>query len=161
MNTILYPCPNPACKERHALCWFHMKRKKVLGVICNQNGDGNKFFKLEQSKIDCIDEGDLAGIPEHFTPEAKKSIEAKGNLQLNLMNPQSGEVVERNVQTMSEDDKKARQLLGQIEQLKQAQAEVAEQIANLVRKQQGLEKTEREVRTKLREVWTEPLNLTT
>ena len=157
--TILYPCPNRACSGKHALCWMQSKRKRELGVICNDFGNGNKFLKLKQSITDSIMESDIEGIPTHHTPEARKKIENVGNLQFVMMVVAPGERVERNFETMSEDNKKAQKFLSEIEKLKKQQSELQTEIEKLARKQIALESQEREVREKLREVYTAPLNL--
>lgn len=56
------------------------------------------------------------------------------------------------------DDAKAKELLGVLNQLKQAQDEVQQQINALVRKRTDLETEERQTRKELRVVWTQPLD---
>lgn len=160
MTTIPWKCPD--CHQQHALVRLHAKSRSNLGVLCNANPDKPPVFvALPKSTQDNIDPADIAGIPEHYTPQAKKKVVESGNFQFAMPLVKEGETVERNVETMSEDDKKANGYLLEIEQLKQAQKEITTEIEKLARKRTSLENQEREVRAKLRVVYTEPLKLET
>lgn len=160
MKTDLFPCPNIECRGRHALCWMNRKGGRDIGVICDYDAN-NKFYKLPQSKIDQMDLTELVDLPEYWTPEAKKKIEAAGNLQFVLMNAHPGEAVERSKppDRARDDATQAARLQTHISQLGQAQAELTRQIESLALKRIKLENDERETRKKLREVMTEPLKL--
>ena len=72
MKTILTTCPH--CHKPHTLCWLVGKTDRKLGVIC-----AGSFREVKT-----VPEN-LEGIPEHFTPQAKKALQTKGNYGLPLM----------------------------------------------------------------------------
>lgn len=162
MKTDLFPCPNIECYGHHALCWMNRKNGRDLGVMCNSGlAPKPKFYTLPKNKIDQMDLTELVDLPEYWTPDAKKKIEAAGNLQLVLMNAQPGESVERTMppDRARDDAERARTLQTHLAQLGQAQDELTRQIESLALKRIKLENDERETRKKLREYATEPLKL--
>ncbi len=161
MKTEKFPCPLAECGELHGLCYLVGKNgKRRLGVNCSYNRPigCTTFRPIPQAKVDQMDESEFTDIPVFLTPEARKADANKGNLQFVMSLVKGGEAVERNVETMSEDDKTARRLLKEIDQFKQAQSEITKEIEKLARKRGDLETAERQARAELRAVWTEPLN---
>ena len=89
MKTIIAICPS--CKDHHALVWYNTKSKRVLSVICDNKPavrlnrahdhvivDHTKFVPVEYAPTE---PGQLDGIPEHFTPAARRKAADAGNLQ--------------------------------------------------------------------------------
>ena len=163
-RVILYPCL--PCGQPHTLCYLIRKSKKVLGLNCDFEMPIHKttFVPIPQATIDVSDlaEKDLVGIPEFVTGPAREKLTHTQNYGLPLMIPREGETVERNVDLPrigESDEEKAKVLLAEIAQLEQAQKEIENQLKAIANKGIELEKQEREKRKKLREVWTQPLDL--
>lgn len=160
IETILFQCP--ACNGRHALCWMQRKSSRALGVICSHVARKPKFVPLPQSKIDQMDESELDKIPVHHTAPAIRQSAEKSNLQFVLMNVNPGETVERAIELpgfKESDEAASKRLLTEINQRTQAQKELSALIEKAARQRIELENEERELRHKLREIYTEPLNL--
>lgn len=166
--TILFPCRQ--CGEKHALaCMVSKRQKRTLGLFCGNDGGEPKFVPLPATVLETMDESDpdLLRIPTHYTPEARKENEAKGNYGLPLMNLRPGErrderpvfVGDEPLAPYAEAATEIKRLKTKLAQIKQAHAELEEQIKALVTKRIGLESQERDTRKQLRVLWTEPLNL--
>lgn len=174
MNSRVIPWPCPHCKRQHSLCYLKVRSagavKRVLGVNCDDSArlGQTKFVRIQQSVIDVSDlsESDLAGIPEYETAAAKAVSADKGNLQFGLMWSKPGEQHARNVDlpravdanSIAEDDKKATLILAEIEQVKQAKAEVQAQLNSGMATMARLDSQERDLRKELRKFWTAPLD---
>lgn len=150
--SVLYPCPNPSCKgKKHALCRLNRKHKSDLGVICDCNGDGNKFFKLPQSITDNIADCDIVGIPEHHTAESKRKLRNAGNLQFVLMIPTPGQEVDRSAPAEIASAAKCEKIKQEIDQRLQAIKELDKQIEELDIKRREIREDSRKLGAKLSE----------
>ena len=177
MKTILTICP--CCFKTHALCWQVRKSGRVIGVICsdkpvirrNRAGDtqaveSTVFIPIKFTKENPQPEN-LDGIPEHYTPHAQRLAGLKGGLQFVLMHAAPGENLADSravdlprAAVMQSDAIEAERLQKEIGQRMQAQKELDVKISKLDGKRRDLESEERELRKRLREVWTEPLDFT-
>ena len=170
MQTILAECP--VCHRQHALIYYHMKRKTVLAVICNRqpsivHGKGGTVTCQDCTKfVSVTDEakkydGVALDIPHHYTPQAKRKEHLSQELQLIIMNVRDGEKVERQVEfsQADRDHHEAESLKLKIEQNILEQKKLTKEIERYAKRRLELENEERELRRKLREVWTEPLQL--
>lgn len=161
MQTILFPCPDQACGEQHALCWLVGKRTKRLGVNCGLNRPaGHTTFKpIEKAKLDVMDDSGLDDIPVHYTPEARSQEADRQGMQFTLMNVQLGEQMERSAPKCMEEQRMIGKLQAKINEYVAEQKRLTGLIENLAKQRIEAENKERETRAKLRELWTEPLDL--
>lgn len=186
MSAHLYLWQCPHCRREHGLCWMKTKSgpqvKSVLGVNCDDSFrvHHTRFVRIPKEIIEVsdIDEKRLELIPVFWTAPARAKEAATQNYGLPLMHTQPGQQVERNVELpraqvepsemagvdsliaaqIASDDIQAKRILGEIEQCKQAHAEVQDEIVRLVSKRTHLENRELNLRAELREFWTAPLD---
>jgi hypothetical protein len=105
MKTILVQCPS--CKEQHALRWYIKKGgRRILSVLCNRQvvirHDKHGSNTMELGKFlpvnAVLTAKQTAGIPEHYTHQAKQELQLKNQHQFALMNVSAGDQVERSVE---------------------------------------------------------------
>jgi antirestriction protein ArdC len=115
MKTILVQCPS--CKEQHALRWYIKKGgKRILSVLCNRQvvirHDKHGSNTMELGKFLPVDSvltaKQIAGIPEHYTHQAKQETRLKWQHQFALMNVNAGDHVERNVELAHKQPKETK-----------------------------------------------------